>query len=299
MRTTMLARVILSLAAVGALSAFVLRARAREGGRADVAPPTAAATVPLVRAEGRLVGYPDADVTVGTDLKGIVARVYVDEGVRVRRGDRLVELDASEQRAALAEARARSVEAEADLRLSETDVQRVQALKDQALVSQQSLDRAVRDRDAARAQVAEAQASVQRLEAVVRKSVITAPIDGVVIERPVEVGQVLTEGAAVARVADLKRTRIEAEVDEFDAGSAQVGAPVRVTAEGYAGQSWAGRVEEIPDAVQGRRLKPQDPGRPQDTRVLLVKIALDAPTPLRLGQRVEVEITSRPVTPQP
>ena len=43
--------------------------------------------------------------------------------------------------------------------------------------------------------------------------------------------------------------------------------------------------------MQPRRLKPQDPGRPSDTRVLLVKVALDEKTPLKLGQRVEVEIT--------
>ena len=52
-------------------------------------------------------------------------------------------------------------------------------------------------------------------------------------------------------------------------------------------------MEEIPDAVVGRRLKPQDPGKPEDTRVLLVKIALSEPTPLKLGQRVEIRIENR------
>ena len=47
---------------------------------------------------------------------------------------------------------------------------------------------------------------------------------------------------------------------------------------------------EGPDAVVGRRLKPQDPGKPEDTRVLLVKVALLEPTPLKLGQRVEIRI---------
>jgi hypothetical protein len=52
-------------------------------------------------------------------------------------------------------------------------------------------------------------------------------------------------------------------------------------------------VEEIPDAVMARRLKPQDPGRPSDTKVLLVKIALGGKTPLKLGQRVEVAIAPK------
>ena len=288
MNTTIVLRVILPLAAVAALSAFILQARTRgpgTGPAAGSAPPAPA----TLRAEGRLVGYPGTDVTVGTDLAGTVARVSVQEGARVRRGARLVELEASEQRAALAAARAKSAEAEADVRLSQSDLARIQALKEQSLVSQQGLDRAQHDRDAAQARLALAQAEVQRLEAVVRKSSIVAPIDGEVLERLVEPGQALSAGDPVARVADLSRMRVEAEVDEFDAGSVRLGAGVQVEAEGYAGQRWRGRVEEIPAVVQGRRLKPQDPGRPQDTRVLLVKVGLLEPTPLKLGQRVELE----------
>ena len=80
-------------------------------------------------------------------------------------------------------------------------------------------------------------------------------------------------------------------MDEFDTARIQLGAAVRVRAEGF-GQTWTGRVEEIPDTVTNRPIKPQDPARPTDTRVLLVKIALGSPTPLKLGQRVEVELAS-------
>jgi hypothetical protein len=57
---------------------------------------------------------------------------------------------------------------------------------------------------------------------------------------------------------------------------------------------WRGTVEEIPDQVVPRRIRPEDPGRPTDTRILAVKIALAGPTPLKLGQRVEVEIAAPP-----
>ena len=63
-----------------------------------------------------------------------------------------------------------------------------------------------------------------------------------------------------------------------------------VTAEGYPGKAVKAKVEEIPDTVVGRRLKPQDPSRPIDTRVLLVKIAFKEPSPFKLGQRVDLEI---------
>ena len=77
-----------------------------------------------------------------------------------------------------------------------------------------------------------------------------------------------------------------------------LGAPVTISSEGYGDATWKGHVEEIPDAVTSRRLKPQDPARPSDTRVLLVKVALDGPIPVKLGQRVEVEVqTDR--APQP
>jgi RND family efflux transporter MFP subunit len=215
----------------------------------------------------------------------------------VRRGQLLAVIESAEQRAALGEARARITEADADLRLAEVEMRRARALRESNLVAEESLDRAVRDRDAAQARVDLARATARRLEAIVSKTRIVAPIDGVVIDRAVEPGQAVTAGAAIATVADLSRTRIEAEVDEFDAGAIQLDADVTVTAEGYANRSWRGRVEEIPDAVVGRRLKPQDPGRPADTRVLVVKIALLEPTPLKLGQRVELEIGGSGSTP--
>ena len=93
----------------------------------------------------------------------------------------------------------------------------------------------------------------------------------------------------IVTIADLSRTRIEAEVDEFDTAHVALGGKVRVSAEGFDKQ-WMGTIEEIPDAVVSRRIKPQDPSKPIDTRVLLVKVAMNEPTPLKLGQRVDIEI---------
>ena len=69
-----------------------------------------------------------------------------------------------------------------------------------------------------------------------------------------------------------------------------MGRIARVSAEGFQGLTWRGQVDEDPDAVVGRQLRPEDTARPVDTRVLLVKIALLEPTPLKLGQRIEMEI---------
>lgn len=251
------------------------------------------AAEPGVAAEGRLVTYPGGEVMVGTDVAGTIVRLLVREKERVHRGQLIAELRADDLRAALAEARSQVAEAEADIRFADVDLDRADRLAAARVGTQDTADRARSKRDAAYARRATAQASVARLEAVLAKTRITAPIDGVVVTRSADAGEHLEAGAPLLTLADLSRTRIEAEVDEFDAGRVALGAAVRISAEGFPGAAWKGSVEEIPDAVVGRRLKPQDPGRPSDTRVLLVKVALKEKTPLKLGQRVELEIGER------
>ncbi len=246
-----------------------------------------------VTAEGRLVSYPGAQVAVATDVAGTVSRLLVDERSHVRKGQLLAELKADDLKAEIAEQKARIAEADADIRFADADVDRADRLLAARVGTQATADRSRSNRDAAHARRETAVAALARLEAQLAKTRLTAPIDGVVLARNVQPGEHLDAGAQLVTLADLKRTRIEAEVDEFDAGRVTLGAPVQVTAEGYDGRSWKARVEEIPDAVVNRRLKPQDPGRPSDTRVLLVKIALAEPSPLKLGQRVEVAIGRR------
>jgi multidrug efflux pump subunit AcrA (membrane-fusion protein) len=243
-----------------------------------------------VAAEGRLAPYPGADVIVGTEVAGRVLRLAVEEKAVVHKGDVLAELDSSEPRAALAEAKAQAAQAEAELRYDRKELARQEQLVAGHAATGETRDRMRYQVEAAEARLALTEATVRRLEANLAKFRIVAPIDGVVIARLVEPGATLTPGTRLYELADLSRTRIEAEVDEYDSAKIALGAPVRITAEGYAGASWKGQVEEIPDSVLGRQLKPQDPGKPQDTRVLLVKVAIKEPTPLRLWQRVELRI---------
>jgi len=242
-----------------------------------------------VVAEGRVVTYPGAEVTIGTDVAGTIERLTVTEKETVRRGDTIAVIKADDTRAALGLARARVRESDADIHLYEAEVARAQSLFREDVGSKQAWDKADRDLDAARARRASAAAEVSRLAALVEKTVITAPIDGVVITRNVHAGETVDVGDAIVTVANLGRTRVEAEIDEFDAARIRLGAPVQVHAEGY-DRTWRGTIEEIPDAVVNRRLNPQDPSKPIDTRVLLVKVAFAETTPLKLGQRVEVKI---------
>jgi len=256
-----------------------------------------ARTTPVaIAAEGRVVAYPGAEVTVGSDVAGTIERLNVEEKQTVRKGEVIAVIQANDTRAALSVARARVSESDADIRLFSLESERAKNLWNVEVGSKQAWEKAERDLDAARAHRASASAEVRRLEALVEKTIITAPIDGVVVDRAVHAGETIAAGAMLITIADLKQTRVEAEVDEFDAARVRLGAPVTVAAEGYE-RPWRAAIEEIPDTVVNRRLKPQDPSKPIDTRVLLVKVAFSEPTPLKLGQRVEVRISLPPPRP--
>ena len=247
---------------------------------------------PCVAAEGRIVAYPGAEVVVGTEVAGLIVRLTVKEKSAVRVGDLIAELNSADLRASRAEADARVAEAEADIRFYDREVRRDQALLAKHATTPQNLDVNVRGLELARARRDAALAGRDRLDALIAKTRITAPIDGVVTSRHVQLGQIAEPGRALVTIADLNQLRIEAEVDEFDAARVELGSPVTITAEGCGPAKWHGTVEEIPDSVVGRRTRPADPGRPIDARVLPVKIALTEPTPLKLGQRIDVEIAS-------
>jgi HlyD family secretion protein len=252
---------------------------------------------PRVTAEGRVVTYPGAEVVVGTEAAGRIVRLDVVEKSVVRKGATIAELNADDLRASLAEAEARAAEAEADARFYDREERREEALIARRAGTPQNLDVNRRGLDAARARRAAARADADRIRALIAKTRITAPIDGVVTARHADAGETVEVAAEIVTIADLDRIRIEAEVDEYDTGRVELGADVLITAEGFPGASWRGKVEEIPDSVVPRRIRPEDPGRPIDARVLPVKIAFSEPTPLKLGQRVEVEILTDETRP--
>jgi RND family efflux transporter MFP subunit len=223
-----------------------------------------------------------------------VVLLPVKEKDFVVKGQRIAVLRADDNRAALSSAEARVVQDEADIRLYQAEAERQGSLWQQHVGTRQAFDRSQRDLESAQARRNTDKQEVRRMKALVAKAVIFAPISGVVTSRIVQPGEIVKEGASLISLADLRRTRIEAEVDEFDAGRVQLGQKVEITAEGYDGQRWHGRVEEIPDTVERRQIKPQDPAAPTDTRVLLVKIALLEKTPLKLNQRVQVAVKTGP-----
>ena len=281
---------LLAIVGAGLMGATALQAT-RVGATREAKPTQATPAGPReVAAEGRVVAYPGAEVVVGAERAGRLERVLVEERQRVAKGALLAEFESDELRAALAEAKARVGEAEAEVRLAEANRARKQKLVSDQIVSTHDFDQATRDLETAQARLATARATVARIEAQLMKSRLLAPIAGTVLLRHVDAGETIEAGDRAFTLADLGRLRIEGEADEADATALAVGAPVTITSDGYPGRSWRGRIEEVPDSVTLRRLKPQDPARPTDTRVLAVKVAFADPVPLKLGTTVELRI---------
>lgn len=286
--------VLLIVLAWQSIQSIAARAGATEVVRIEPGMPAgagAAIAIDRVMAEGRIAAYPGGDVTVGSEVLGTIIEMPAREKAAVRKGELLVHLRDDEVRASLRQAQSQLMEAEIALRLAQArlgldSLLPMVAIQPAAPESRRdTLAFAEARRDAARA-------AVDRLEAEAARYRIVAPIDGVVISRLADPGETVTPATPLLTIADLTRLRVEAEVDEFDIPRVAVDATATLSAEGYPDTTWRGRVEEIADAVIPRQTRPEDPGRPADTRVLVVRIALLEKTPLRLGQRVEVQIAS-------
>src|SRR5262249_31496740 len=145
---------------------------------------------PRVAAEGRIVAYPGAEVVVGTEAAGLIVRLTVKEKTAVRAGDLIAELNSADLRASLAGA-------EADIRFYDREVRRDQALLAKHATAPQNLDVNLRGLELARARRAAAIAGRDRLDALIAKTRIIAPIDGVVTARHVQPGQIAGPGTAV------------------------------------------------------------------------------------------------------
>lgn len=247
-------------------------------------------------AEARVVTYPGEQVSVASETAGRIIRLAVQEGQAIHKGDLIAELDSAEYRAELAESTAKLAELDADIKLAEWKLKRTTDLTARGATPMVEVEQQQRDLAAAHARRDAAAAAIDRIRVELGRMTIVAPIDGTVTARFAQSFEVIQPGSPIATIANLSHTRIEAEVNEFDGAGLAPGLKAYVTAEGFPGTRWPAIVEEVPQVVVTRQLRPQDPGRPTDSGVILVKLALDAPAPLRLGQRVEVTIEPGPVT---
>jgi HlyD family secretion protein len=235
---------------------------------------------------------PITKVEIKSKASGIVKKLYVDYGDHVKQGQMLAELDRVEIEAQVSSARAQLLSSQANLQSAKADekraevdaqgvdiptlqraYQRAQEMSKDGVVSQSQLDDAQRNyimavnkRDVARAQLTVNKAKVSQAQAEVEKdqaslsqyqeqlsyTTITAPIDGVVLSRDVEVGDavssilILGSGATlVMTLGDTSEVYVKGKVDESDIGKVYLGQPARIRVETFKDKTFTGHVTKI------------------------------------------------------
>ena len=203
--------------------------------------------VQTISANGTL--NPVVLVNVGTQISGTIHKLYADFNDQVKAGQVLAELDPSLIQAAIAQRQADLASAEAQLRLAQAKERRTRELVAQGFVHQAQLDDAIKEAEAAAAQVAAARAQLEREQVNLRYSVIRSPISGIVVARNVDVGQTVAasfQTPTLFQIAkDLKQMQIYAAVAEADVGAIQVGQQVRFTVDAFPDREFVGTVSQI------------------------------------------------------
>lgn len=188
-------------------------------------------------------------VSVGTQVSGTVRKLYVDFNDQVKKGQPLLELDDALVSAAERQSAASVVSAQASLELAQANEARMQALFAQEYVSKQEYDQARQAFKAAQAQLALARAQNDRDRANLNFTVIRSPVDGVVVDRIVDLGQTVAasfQTPTLIKIAqDLSEMRIDTSFAEADIGNIREGQKARFTVDAFPNKSFTGEVQQI------------------------------------------------------
>ncbi|MCC7461968.1 MAG: efflux RND transporter periplasmic adaptor subunit [Gammaproteobacteria bacterium] len=209
---------------------------------------------------------PTVAVPIAPRVAGRLVELAVDEGMRVRRGQRLARLEDANLRQALGQL-------EAQARLGQQTLERARRLQQQGLGSVADRDKALADAEAADAAVARAREELAFMT-------LSAPAAGLIIRRDGEIGQYIAVNQPIFQMQADGRAplRISAEVDEEDIAEVAVGQAVVIHADAFPEQVFDGSVIEI------------TPAGNVTTRSFRVRIGLGADTPLRVGMTVDANI---------
>ncbi|MCL4688823.1 MAG: efflux RND transporter periplasmic adaptor subunit [Burkholderiales bacterium] len=203
--------------------------------------------VQVVSANGTV--NPVTSVNVGTQVSGSIVRLHADFNSEVKEGQLLAELDPALFNAALAQSEANLNAAQAALRLAQTKEARTRSLVGKGFISQAELDTAVKELEAAQAQVELVRAQVARDKTNLRYTIIRSPISGVVVARNVELGQTVAASfntPTLFQIArDLSRMQIETSIAEADIGGIREGLPARFRVDAFPGQFFRGEVRQV------------------------------------------------------
>lgn len=202
-------------------------------------------------------------VTVGTQVSGIINKLFVDYNSVVKKGQVIAELDKqnlqsqlNSAKAQLSQAQANLLSAQSDFAYQKANYQRNKTLYNKGLISANDYEQSRLSWQTANATVAErrdavaaAREEVSRAQTNLSYAVITSPIDGVVISKSVEEGQTVAASYSTPELftiaKDLKDMRVIANVDEADIGGVKVGQRVTFTVDAYPNDTFEGAVTQV------------------------------------------------------
>lgn len=188
-------------------------------------------------------------VTVGTQVSGIVNKLYVDYNSVVKKGQVIAELDKTNLISELNTAKANLASTESNLSYQSANMKRYQTLYKKGLVSADEYENALLAYRQAKEQVASSRENVQRAQTNLGYATITSPIDGTVISKSVEEGQTVAASFNTPELftiaKDLRNMQVIANVDEADIGGVAVGNRVNFTVDAYPDDTFEGVVKQV------------------------------------------------------
>ncbi|MDO4160657.1 MAG: efflux RND transporter periplasmic adaptor subunit [Prevotellaceae bacterium] len=188
-------------------------------------------------------------VTVGTQVSGIIDKIYVDYNSVVTKGQVIAELDRTNLISTLNTAKAQLSSAESTLKYQTANFNRYTTLYNKGLVSADDYESAQLSYKQAKEDVATAKESLQQAQTNLGYATITSPVDGIVLERSVEEGQTVAASYSTPELftiaKDLKKMRIIADVDEADIGDVKEGERVSFTVDAYPDDTFSGTVTQV------------------------------------------------------
>jgi HlyD family secretion protein len=188
-------------------------------------------------------------VSVGSQISGIVKKLHADFNDQVKAGQVLLELDPTLTHAQLLQSEANIANAQASLELAQANEIRARGLFEQEYVTRQDLDTAVQMLKAAKAQLALAQAQMERDRTNLSYTVIRSPVSGVVVSRLVDVGQTVAaslQTPTLFQIAqDLSHMQIDTSYAEADVGNIRVGQQATFRVDAFPNRSFRGAVRQV------------------------------------------------------
>lgn len=240
--------VIAAVAAIAALAVWLLSGGKKEEKITfDTAAVAPANIMNSITATGTI--EPVTSVTVGTQVSGIVSKLFVDYNSVVKKGQVIAELDKTNLMSQLNTAKTQLATAQSQLNYQTANYKRYKTLFEKGLVAADDFDNAKLSYTQAKEQVASAKEEVQRAQTNLGYATITSPIDGVVLSKSVEEGQTVAASFSTPELftiaQDLTNMQVVADVDEADIGDVKEGERVSFTVDAYPDDTFEGEVKQV------------------------------------------------------